>query len=355
MRTALNDAMDIHGGRAICDGPRNYLFGTYMSVPVAITVEGANILTRSLIIFGQGAIRCHPYLLKEMEAANLPAPHESLAAFDRALFAHIASAASNVTRAFLHNLTGGIFARVPDVPRITPFYRGLHVAAVTFAAVADLVMGTLGGAMKRRESLSARLGDVLSELYLLSCALKRYEDDGAPAADLPLLEWNYQTALYVIQTRLDEVLNNLPNRPVAWLLRLVAFPLGRYRRPPSDRVAHACAALILSATETRARLTEGIYISQSPTDPTGRMEAAFTAALERDAIEDKIRASGVAGRKAMADVAALVRENIITPGEADALGRANAIIRDAIDVDDFAPFELTGRETSAINSAAAAE
>jgi acyl-CoA dehydrogenase len=353
MRTALNDAMDIHGGRAICDGPRNYLFGTYMSVPVAITVEGANILTRSLIIFGQGAIRCHPFLLKEMEAANLPDPHESLAVFDRVLFAHIFSAASNVTRAFLHNLTGGLFARVPDVPRIAALYRGLHVAAVTFAAVADLVMGTLGGAMKRRELLSARLGDILSELYLISCALKRYEDDGAHAADLPLLEWNYQTALHTIQTRLDEVLNNLPNRPVAWLLRIVAFPLGRFRRPPSDRLVHACASLILSATATRERLTDGIYISRLPTDPTGRMEAAFAAALERDAIEDKIRASGQVGRKAMADLARLVRENIVTQGEADALARANAIIRDAIDVDDFAPSELTARATSSIDSAAA--
>jgi acyl-CoA dehydrogenase len=147
MRTALNDALDIHGGRAICDGPRNYLFGTYMSVPVAITVEGANILTRSLMIFGQGAIRCHPYLLKEMEAANLPDPNESLKAFDTALFAHIYSATSNVIRAFLHNLTFGVFARVPDVPHITPMYRGLHVASVTFAAVADLVTICL---LKRR-------------------------------------------------------------------------------------------------------------------------------------------------------------------------------------------------------------
>jgi acyl-CoA dehydrogenase len=355
MRTALNDAMDIHGGRAICDGPRNYLFGTYMSVPVAITVEGANILTRSLIIFGQGAIRCHPYLLKEMEAANLPDPNESLKAFDRALFAHIGSAVSNVTRAFFHNLTFGIFARVPDAARITPFYRGLHVAAVTFAAVADLVMGTLGGEMKRREGLSARLGDILSELYLLSCALKRYEDEGMQAADYPLLEWNYRTALHTIQTRLDEVLANLPNRPVAFLLRLVAFPLGRHRRPPSDRLTHACAALILSASETRERLTDGIYIGRSPSDPTGRMEAAFAAALERDAIEDKVRASGQAGRKALADLSRLVRDNIITQGEADALARANAIIRDAIDVDDFAPMELTGRETSSMNSARAAE
>jgi acyl-CoA dehydrogenase len=355
MRTALNDALDIHGGRAICDGPRNYLFGTYMSVPVAITVEGANILTRSLMIFGQGAIRCHPHLLKEMEAANLPDPNEALQAFDRALFAHIRGAISNVTRAFLHNLTFGAFVRAPDAPDIARMYRGLHVASVTFAAVADLVMGTLGGEMKRRESLSARLGDILSELYLMSCALKRYEDEGARREDLPLVEWNYRTSLYDIQTRLDEVLVNLPARPVAWLLRGIAFPLGRHRRPPSDRLTHACAALILSATETRERLTDGIYVSRLPSDPTGRMEAAFAAAIERDAIEDKIRAAGLVGRKALADLPRLVRENIISQAEADALTRANAIIRDAIDVDDFAPSELTGRATSSMHSAAAAE
>ena len=353
MRIALNDALDIHGGRAICDGPRNYLFGTYMSVPVAITVEGANILTRSLMIFGQGAIRCHPHLLKEMEAANLSDPNESLRGFDKALWAHVGSAVSNVTRAFLHNLTFGAFARTPDVPGLTSMYRGLHVAAVTFAAVADLAMGTLGGAMKRRESLSARLGDILSELYLVSCALKRYEDDGLRQEDLPLVEWNFRNALYTIQTRLDEVLSNLPNRPVAWLLRLVSFPLGRWRRPPSDRLTHACAKLILSATETRERLTDGIYINRNPADATGRMEAAFMAAIERDAIEEKIRAAGQTGRKALADLPRLVRENIITQTEADALLRANTIVREAIDVDDFAPSELTGRVSSGVHSAAA--
>jgi acyl-CoA dehydrogenase len=324
-------------------------------VPVAITVEGANILTRSLMIFGQGAIRCHPFLLKEMEAANLPDPSESLKAFDRALFAHIYSATSNVMRAFLHNLSFGAFARVPAVPHVTHMYRGLHVASVTFAAVADLVMGTLGGEMKRRESLSARLGDVLSELYLMSCALKRFEDEGYKTEDLPLLEWNYRSTLHEIQTRLDEVLTNLPMRPAAWLLRIVAFPLGRHRRLPSDRLTHACAKLILSATPTRERLTDGIYLSRSATDPTGRMEVAFAAAIERDAIEEKIRAAGHAGRKALADLPRLVRENVITQGEADALNRANAIVRDAIDVDDFTPAELTGRASSTIHSAAAAE
>jgi acyl-CoA dehydrogenase len=354
MRTALNDALDIHGGRAICDGPRNYLFGVYMSVPVAITVEGANILTRSLIIFGQGAIRCHPYLLKEMEAANLSDPNEALRAFDKALWAHMGRAASNVLRAFWHNLTFGTFASTPSVGAISPMYRGLHRAAVTFGAVADLVMATLGGEMKRREGLSARLGDVLSELYLMSCVLKRYEDDGMPREDLPFVEWNYRSAMHTIETRLDEVLKNLPARPVAWLLRPIAFPLGRHHRPPSDRLTRDVARLLLSPSEARDRLTKGIYLSNSNNDATGRMEHAFLAAVERDRLEEKIRATKP-GRKALADLPALVEEGIITEAEGAALVEANAIVRDVIDVDDFTPGELTQRPASPRRSAEAAE
>ncbi len=352
MRITLNDALDIHGGRGIMDGPRNYLFGTYMSVPVAITVEGANILTRSLMIFGQGSLRCHPWLLKEMEAANLPDPAESLAAFDRVLFAHLRSAASNGARAFLHNLTGGVFARVPDARRATYMYRGLHVAAVTFAAVADFVMAALGGSLKRREGISARLGDILGELYLMSCVLKRFEDEGHQAEDLPLVEWNYRSALHTVQTRLDEVLANLPSRPVAWLLRPIAFPLGRHRRAPSDRLNRLCAALILAPTAARERLTRGIYIARSASDTTGRMEAAFASAMQRDEIEEKIRASGNSVKRALSDIPKLLRENVLTQSDADALMRATAIIRDAIDVDDFTASELTGRETSTIRAAA---
>jgi len=354
MRTALNDALDIHGGRAICDGPRNYLFGVYMSVPVAITVEGANILTRSLIIFGQGAIRCHPYLLKEMEAANLPDPNEALRAFDKALWAHVGSATSNVLRAFWHNLTGGAFASTPNVGTITPMYRGLHRAAVTFAAVADLVMGTLGGELKRREGLSARLGDVLSELYLMSCVLKRFEDDGMPKEDLAFVEWNYRSALYTIQTQLDEVLRNLPMRPVAWLLRVIAFPFGRHHRAPSIWLTRDVARLLLSPSETRDRLTRGIYLSTNAADATGRMERAFQAAVERDRIEENIR-KVKPGRKALADLTALVNERVITEEEAAALAAANAIVREVIDVDDFAPEELTQRSASPPRKAEAAE
>jgi acyl-CoA dehydrogenase len=216
-------------------------------------------------------------------------------------------------------------------------------------------MGTLGGEMKRRESLSARLGDVLSELYLMSCVLKRFEDEGSQAADLPLVEWNFRSALYEIQTRLDEVLANLPNRPVAWLLRRVAFPLGRRRRPPQDRLAHQCAGLVLSPGETRDRLTTGIYLNHAPGDATGRMEIAFTAAVQRDAIEEKIKKAGHAGRKALADLSALVKENVITQAEADSLTTANAIVREAIDVDDFAPSELVSRNSKDMPSAEAAE
>jgi acyl-CoA dehydrogenase len=355
MRTAINDTLDIHGGRGICDGPRNYVYGPYMSVPVAITVEGANILTRSLMIYGQGAIRCHPYLLKEMEAANLPDANEGLAAFDKALFAHIRSAASNVIRAFWHNLTGGIFASSPAPRHLEQYYRGLHVAAVTFAAIADLAMGTLGGEMKRREGLSARLGDTLSELYLMSCVLKRYEDEGAQEADLPLVEWNFRTAMLAIQTSLDGVLQNLPNRPVAWLLRLIAFPWGRHRRPPGDRLTHRVASLLLSPSETRDRLTAGIHVNHATGDPTGRMENAFAAAVQRDAIEEKIRQAGHTGRKALSDLPALVRAGVITQGEADALVTANAIVREAIDVDDFAPAELFARLGAGERAVAAAE
>jgi acyl-CoA dehydrogenase len=268
------------------------------------------------------------------------------------LFAHLRSAASNAMRALLHNISFGRWARVPDAGRVRYMYRGLHAAAVSFAAVADLVIATLGGSLKRREAISARLGDVLGELYLMSCVLKRFEDEGRQAEDLPLVEWNYRSALYTVQKRFDEILVNLPSRPVAWFLRMIAFPLGRHRRPPSDRLTRFCAALIVSPTASRERLTRGIYIGTSASDATGRMEAAFAAAVQRDTIEEKIRASGNSVKRALADLPKLLLENVLTQSEAEALMRASAIIRDAIDVDDFAPSELTGREKSTIRAAA---
>ena len=340
----MNDAMDVHGGRAIMDGPRNYLFGTYQSVPVAITVEGANILTRSLIIFGQGAIRGHPHILKEMEAAAIADEDEALAKFDQEFFRHLRDLTSNMFRAWFHNLTLGMFAQTPHVEGTAWIYRRLHTAAVTFAFVADIVMAMMGGALKRRESLSARLGDVLSDLYIMSCVLKRYEDDGMPKGDLPLVEWNAREALYRIQTRLDEVLDNFPARWAAWLLRAIVFPLGRHRRPAKQRLVHQCASLITAPSDVRDRLTSGIYVDTDPENATGRIERAFAAAVERDAIEEKIRAAHKGGRKERPDAAQLVRDGVITQAEADALARDIAIVRECVDVDDFAAAELEGGE-----------
>jgi acyl-CoA dehydrogenase len=219
-------------------------------------------------------------------------------------------------------------------------YRQLHAACVTFAAVSDIVMGTMGGGLKRREGISARLGDVLSELYLMSCMLKRFERDGLPASDLPLVEWNYRVALCNIQSRLDEVLVELPNRPAAWLLRVIAFPWGRRRRPPRSKLVHACAKLLLTSSEARDRLTAGIYVSKDVSDATGLMETAFDAALTRDSIEAKLRESGISGRAALADLDALVSDGALTREDADKLIRANKTVRKAIAVNDFAPQEL---------------
>jgi len=340
MRQAVNDAMDVHGGRGIIDGPRNYLFGVYQSVPVAITVEGANILTRSLIIFGQGAIRCHPHLLKEMAAAQLPDEAESLEAFDKELFAHVRGILSNTLRAFFHNLTGGFLSHTPSVPHVGWIYRRLHAAAVTFAVAVDVVLGTLGGELKRKEGLSARLGDVLSEMYLLSCVLKRFEDDGRQADDVPLAHFAGRSGLFAIQQALDGVIANLPNRPAAWFLRLIAFPLGRHRRPPKDKLVRAVASTILSPSDARDRLTSGIYVTHKTDDVTGRIEAALVAAIARDRLEEKVRAGGGAKALHEGDPDTWRAANLITAEEASALIGAKKLIRDAIMVDDFAPDAL---------------
>jgi hypothetical protein len=221
-------------------------------------------------------------------------------------------------------------------------------------AVADLVMGTLGGEMKRRESLSARLGDCLSELYLMSCALKRFEDDGCKREDLPLVEWNYLNTLYTIQARLDEVLQNLPNRPIAWFLRLIAFPLGRFRRLPSDRLAHRCAALILVGNGN-ARTPDKRHLCQPHAHRSGRPHGSGLCCrhrARRHRGQDQSLPDSPGAKRwpifpiscAIASLRRWKRMRSHAP---------NAIIRDAIDVDDFAPSELTGRESSTIHSAAA--
>ena len=339
MRIAVNDAMDVHGGKAIIEGPLNYLGSLYRGVPIAITVEGANIVTRALIQFGQGAIRCHPYLLKEIKALEDTDRVRGLDAFDQAFWGHVGHSLANAGRAIGRAWTGGLLAPAPDAGAATPFYRQLSRHAAAFALAVDLALLTLGGALKRKEMISARFGDILSELYLASAALKRWNDEGRQEADLPLLEYCVESSFATIEARFDELLGNFPVRPVAWLLRFFIQPFGRRGRGPSDHVTDTCADLITTPSAARDRLTVDLY---HPTELDGSngialVERAFTMTAEVQPTRDRMHAARVR------DIDQAVKQGTITADEAAKLKAVADAVAAAIAVDDFAPEELTGR------------
>lgn len=335
LRETINDAMDVHGGKTVCDGPKNYLGNVYRSVPVAITVEGANILTRNLIIFGQGAIRCHPFLLKEMEVAENPNQQEALQQFDAIIFKHLKFSLTSAARALWHTWTGGLFAGAPAVGGFQKgYYRKLSRYSAVLTFVAEVALLSLGGALKRKEYISARLGDMLSELYLLSCTLKRFEDDGCPKEDASLVHWSMQTGLREIEMRLDEVIQNFPNRPLAWLMKLLVLPLGVRRKSPTDRLTQACADLLLEPSATRQRLTSGVYVGGAHTG-LGQVESAFTQVVATQALRDKLKAHKV---KTIEDG---LTQGVINDTEAKSLRQAQAAVDEAIAVDHFEASELS--------------
>ncbi len=266
-RQVANDAMDVHGGKGIQLGPRNYLGRGYQIIPVAITVEGANILTRSLIIFGQGAIRCHPFVLKEMNAARNPDRKQGVDEFDSALFGHIGFTISNAVRSFIMALTHARFTRVPEVGDTKRYYQHIVRFSASFALAVDVAMLTLGGYLKKKENLSARLGDVLSCMYLASMVLKHHENQGRPADDLPLVEWACRNQLYRAQEQLHDFLRNFPNRFLGGVMRALIFPGGRSYSAPSDRLGRKVADAILNPTEVRDRLCRFVYRTLEPGNP----------------------------------------------------------------------------------------
>ena len=347
MRSVLNDAMDVHGGKGICMGPNNYLGRAYQTVPIAITVEGANILTRSLIIFGQGAIRCHPWVLKEIRAAGA----NDLAAFDEALWGHVAFTASSGARALWLGLTGGKGIPVPGSPRTRRYLQILTRFSSAFALLADMSMFVIGGSLKRKEMLSARLGDILSHLYMMSAIVKRFHDDGCPEEDLPLLTWAMYDSSFKLQVALDGVLANFPNRPIAWALRRLAFPKGLTLTAPHDKWASRVARLLIEPGAARDRLTAGIYLPRREDDVIGRLEFAMEAVIKADPIEAKIRAAQKEGRLAQRTLAerreAAVKGGIITLAEFEHLARTDRLRRAVIMVDDF-PLDLS-RQSSQEN------
>src|SRR5690606_36553667 len=263
-RKVANDAMDVHGGKGIMMGPSNYLGRSYMATPIAITVEGANILTRSLIIFGQGAIRCHPFVLRELYAAQDDDTERGLLEFDDALFSHVGYAISNLARAFFLALTHAKFSRVPLNTPTRRYYQNINRYSAAFALPSDFAMLTLGGKLKQKELLSARLGDVLSCMYLASTVLKHFENQGRPASDLPLVEWSVRTLMYQAQEQLHSFLRNFPNRPVAFFLRCFIFPRGRTYSSPADELGQKIVDLITRSGEVRERLSQQAYTTIEP-------------------------------------------------------------------------------------------
>ena len=344
-RQIANDAMDVHGGKAIMLGPKNYLARNYQSVPIGVTVEGANILTRNLIIFGQGAIRCHPFVLAELEAAADENQETGLIDFDRLLFRHIGYAISNAVRSLVMGLTLSRFTAVPATGWVRRYYQRVNRYSASFALTADVAMLILGGELKRKELLSARLGDVLSNLYLVSMVLKHYEDQGCPEADRPLVEWSCRTLFYRTQEQLHGFLRNFPNRWAAAALRLLIFPRGRTFSSPSDELGQQIAELIINPTASRERLCADIYKTVEPGNPLGLLQEVLELAEEIKPLERKVFNAKRRGEINSDDTPGQIEEaqkkGVITAEEAKQITAFDDKVMELIAVDDFAPEELT--------------
>jgi len=343
-REVIKDAMDIHGGKGIILGPKNYLGRGWQGAPIWITVEGANILTRSLMIFGQGAIRCHPYVLKELEALRIDDEDERLAEFDTLLFAHIGHSISNAVRAFVLGLSFARFAAVPGDRKTRKYYRKLSRYSAGFAFLADIAMLTYGGKLKQKEKISGRLGDVLSQLYICASALRRFEHEGRPASDQPILAWAFHDAIFKIQTAMRGVIENYPLAWVRPFLRMIIFPLGRLERAPNDRLGHKVAALLLSPSETRDRLTRGVYRSDRAGHWIGVMEKLLPDVIAAEPLERKLakaeRSGKVAGYTFEEKLETARSNDVLSEREVEFLTDVRQRVLEIISVDDFDLEEL---------------
>jgi acyl-CoA dehydrogenase len=347
-RKVVNDGMDVVGGKGICLGPSNFLGRAYQQIPIGITVEGANILTRSLILFGQGVIRCHPYVLKEMHAAINPDATQGLRDFDTALFAHIGYTIRNGVRAFWYGLTGSHFVSVPAnvSSEAKRYYQQLTRFSAAFAFLADVSMLVLGGELKRREKLSARLGDILSQMFLMSATLKHFYDEGQQQADLPLLHWGVWDSMYQAQEAFEGVIANYPNKLIGRFLHGLIFPLGHPYVLPSDKIGHQVAKLLINPSAARDRLTDGCHIPQTADEPVGALELALAATLAAEPIDAKVREAekrGVFAGNPLANVRDIARaahqQGVVSDEEYAVLKRRDELRDIVVRVDDF-PFDF---------------
>jgi acyl-CoA dehydrogenase len=349
MRQSVNDALDIHGGRGICDGPSNYIQGAYQMVPVGITVEGANILTRTLITFAQGALRSHPYLFTEIEALQDPDQDLGVPAFERAFDGHVAFTVSNIFGALFHNLTLGAFAVAPPNAGATRrWWKQLARASRSFALVADATVALLGGGLKVRQKITGRMADALAELYLLSCILKRYEDDGCPRADLKLVDYCAENCLYRFDKALAGTLDNFPLPWVGLLMRPLVFPFGFARNPASDRDGKAIVRQSLQPGEFRDRLTRDVFNTDDPSDRVGLLEHTLLKVIAAEEADKKLERAirkGDVHRFYNNDwIAEAETKGVITEDEARMLAEVRDLTARVIAVDHFDAAELSRRQ-----------
>lgn len=360
LRRSVNDAMDLHGGRAICDGPTNYLQSAYLMVPVGITVEGANILTRTLITFAQGALRSHPYLYDEIKAVQNPDSAKGLDAFEKVFVGHVGFAMSNVFGALFHNLTGGLLAGAPPwAGEHAVWYRQLGRSSRNFALVADLTVALLGGGLKTKQKITGRLADALSELYLLSCVLKRFEDDGRPVGDRKIVELCARGCLDRFDDALLGVIENFPVRWARGLMMWLVFPLGGQYRPAPDQLGHEVVRQVIEHGDVRDRLTRYIYVSKDPHDPTGVLEVALEKAVAAEPAERKleraIRAGTIRRYHGIDWIADAVTKGVVTAAEGALLREVEELTARVIAVDHFDPAELKPNYVSLGHNSRASE
>ena len=335
MRQTLNDAMDVHSGKAVIDGPKNYLSSAYRAVPIAITVEGANIMTRSLMIYGQGSIRCHPFIQREMEAAQNEDQDQALQDFDDVLFQHIGYTLKTMFKAIGRSWTFGLLSSSPVNGPTSRYYKQIKRLSAALALTSEAAMVTLGGALKRKEMISARLGDVISHLYITSAVLKRFEDTGCPDPDLPLVHYAAQTHLNKAEAALNEVIVNFPMKIVGWKLRAALQPFGVRCKRPSDRLTIKAANVICEPSASRDRLTEGIFVAEDI--ELGLLDKAFRLMHDLEPVKQKMRKARVRTAEEAEE------EGIITGNESAAMREALALVREVSMVDDFSAEELTGK------------
>ncbi|RUO33169.1 acyl-CoA dehydrogenase FadE [Aliidiomarina soli] len=339
LRTAMNDAMDIHGGKGICLGPNNYLGRGYQGTPVAITVEGANILTRNMMIYGQGAIRCHPFVLEEMEAAHHENGKEGLRRFDKAVFGHIGFVMSNFVRSLCFGFGGSVFIKAPTSDSTKAYYKQLTRFSSNLALMSDVAMGVLGGSLKRKERVSARLGDMLSYLYLGSAVLKRFEDEGRQKEDLPFVHWAMQDTLHKLQESQLAMLDNFGG--VGSMLKAIMYPFGRIAKAPSDKLDHKVARLLMSPNDARERLGEGQFLSER--GQYGYVEKVLRDIIAVEPLYDTI-CKAAKQRFTFTQLDQLAKKGlelgVINADEAALLERAEEGRLNVINVDDFAHEDL---------------